>query len=130
MTLFDHLPPRATWGGYVYLAAFNNPLRTVKVGSTIHPTSRLADHRLDADAFGHEIIDTWVSSEHLNYLETENEMIRLAGSISTGRARREYFHHIDFDALVKLAQGVDFSARQTIAVGVSKPCFTCGAVAA
>lgn len=106
---FRQLPPRATWGGYIYLVAFNNPLRTIKVGSTGHPQSRLRTHRLDADAYGHQIVDTWVSEEHANYLTNEDVLIDMARSLCTGRARREYFHGADFDTLVELAQGINFA---------------------
>lgn len=108
MNLLDHMPTRATWGGYIYLAAFNNPMRTVKVGSTGHPTSRIGSHRLDADAFGHQLIDSWVSQEHSNYLDTEQQLISLAATIANGRAKREYFHNVDFNALVALARGIEY----------------------
>lgn len=111
MTLFDHLPPAATWGGYIYIVAFDNPLRTIKVGSTKSPHSRLGAHRLDADVFGHQIADSWVSQEHANYLKNENVLIVMAASMCTGRARREYFHGVDFDALVEATRVIDFAPK-------------------
>lgn len=97
--MYGQLPKRGQrGGGFLYAIKFSNG--TVKVGSTVQPRVRFNAHRSDANAFDVQVGCWWLSAEMPNYLAGEDQLIEMAEAMGGRRARREYFHGIDYDDLV------------------------------
>lgn len=99
--------------GHLYVIQFSSG--TIKVGRTNQPVERMKKHRRYGWAFGVVIVRAWISGAHEGYEATETALIDYAAATATGdRARREFFHGADFDALVafaeKLASGNEVTA--------------------
>jgi hypothetical protein len=99
---FDELPSVQAGGGFIYIIQFSNG--TVKVGSTFLPSTRFRTHQSNASAFAVTIERWWTSGELEDYVAAEDRLIELAASLGGRRARREYFHDIDYDTLVGLVE--------------------------
>jgi hypothetical protein len=99
--------------GFIYAIKFSTG--TIKVGQTLDPHRRLGEHRRDAEAYNVAIIRYWVSPAHDNYLDNEIELIGFCDGISA-RAKREYFHDVDFDSVVKFACGLTYYSAATAGV--------------
>lgn len=93
--------------GFVYVITFSTGV--VKVGQTIDLRRRFAEHRRDAEAYNVVITNYWVSCAHVNYLDNEIELIGFCDGFGA-RAKREYFHDINFDVVVRFAVGLTYSA--------------------
>lgn len=109
--IFYDLPCRASrYGesGWIYMVAFDNPAKSVKVGSSASPRARIMEHRNMADCYGIGIADMWLSPEHFHYVETEQALIHLARKVSERSARKEYFLGVDWDGLCSLANTIAF----------------------
>lgn len=91
--------------GYVYVIKFSTDV--VKVGQTLDLRRRFAEHRRDASAYGVVITNYWVSPAHDNYLDNEIALIGFCDGFG-GRAKREYFHDIDFDMVVRFARSMPY----------------------
>lgn len=87
--------------GFLYILRFS--AGGVKVGQTSNLRRRLSEHRRDGEAYGVVITDYWVSPAHKNYLDNEIELIGFCDGISTTRAKREYFHGIEYGDVVRFA---------------------------
>jgi DNA-binding transcriptional regulator YhcF (GntR family) len=96
--------PAVTDGfGYLYVIEFD--CKVVKVGKTVDPASRLAQHISDASAFRAELVAAWISDAHLGFARNETTIIDFMVRSSRGeRARREYFYDADFDTTVALVE--------------------------
>lgn len=87
--------------GFLYILKFS--AGGVKVGQTMDLRRRLSEHRRGAEAYGVVITDYWVSPAHANYLDNEIELIGFCDGISATRAKREYFHGIEYRDVVRFA---------------------------
>jgi hypothetical protein len=85
---------------YIYVIAFNTGV--VKVGQTMLPARRFAEHRREAEAFGVWITNFWISAQHSNYLDVEAELIDACWALYP-RSRREYFQDADFMTVARIA---------------------------
>lgn len=86
--------------GFLYVIKFSTG--TIKVGQTRDLCRRLGEHWRDSSAYDVAIVNYWYSEPHANYLD--NEVVLINGCRDLGnRARREYFHGADFDAVVQIA---------------------------
>ncbi len=90
--------------GFIYAINFSNGV--VKVGSTYKPDSRLRSHTGDAAAFGHEVLESWLSDAHEDYLISEQHLIAQMGFLACGRNRREYFHGVNWLQVLRVAKTV------------------------
>lgn len=99
---FRALPPRAGDGlGYAYIVLFSNG--TVKVGNTYYPFRRFDAHRRDAQAFGLEVIDWWISPETRHFEALERWLLGESERLNGAPSRREYFQSLDFTSIRNLA---------------------------
>lgn len=98
---FDIQPEEVPPGhGYLYAIKFSTG--TVKVGQTRDLFRRMGEHLRDSAAYGVAIVDYWHSEPHPNYLDNEADLIHGCRALGN-RAKREYFHGTDFDAVVTIA---------------------------
>jgi hypothetical protein len=108
------LPPAGNGLGYLYVIRFSTGV--VKVGQTAHPRRRLFEHRRDAAAYKVNVVRFWISEAHPNFLANETMLINLCAGVSA-RAKREYFHEVEFDVAVGLASSL---ATEAVSVGVTR----------
>lgn len=97
--------------GYLYVVEFSTGV--VKVGQTMDPRRRMAEHRRDADTFKVAIVNFWISSAHWNYLDNEIDLINRCMQVST-RARLEYFRDVTFDAAVGFANELAYYTEEGV----------------
>lgn len=86
--------------GFLYVLRFSTG--TVKVGQTWDLRRRISEHRRNAEAYNVAITSLWTSPPHVNYLDNEIALIGYCDGLSV-KARREYFHEIEFQAVVDFA---------------------------
>lgn len=99
--------------GHLYVIQFSSG--TIKVGRTNQPVERMKKHRRYGWAFGVVIVRAWLSAAHEGYEATETKLIDHAAATATGdRARREFFHGADFDALVAFAEDLAGESEVTV----------------
>lgn len=103
---FAGLPPRSSRCGYIYIIAFSTAETTVKVGSTADPRSRFTSHQAAGEPFGVDITDWWLSPEHLEYVNSERQLVRLVEGLGGRKVRNEYFTGIAFAEVVALAESM------------------------
>lgn len=97
----NNLPGKATVGGYIYVIEYSTGV--VKVGRTVDPATRFKHHRQFAEVFDAVFTRTWLSPLHGNYKANEVLLLGHAKQLSTRMVVKEYFHGVDFDQLVALA---------------------------
>jgi len=105
--MFDQLPPRSCGGGYLYALLFDTG--AIKVGQTEEPRTRLRKHRRDADAYGVSVIDFWLSSPHVEFIQNETVLLALC-SRAARRSKNEYFRGIALDRVIRLASTLQMTA--------------------
>lgn len=105
------LPPAVTDGGYIYVLQFTGDL--IKVGSTRNPRKRIRTHHAEAQVFGAQLIDCWLSGPHRSYLDSEAKLIGLARPMATEVRRMEYFIGVQLPALMAAFNSWDGSAPAT-----------------
>jgi hypothetical protein len=107
----SELSGKAEFGGYVYVLKFTNGL--VKPGRTRNPKARLSDHAKNAQLFGAELADWWVSPLHDGWKENEESLITFAGDLGGTALTTEYFSGVDFDDLLAKACALTFAPVDT-----------------
>ncbi|AEV86672.1 hypothetical protein ACWT_5655 [Actinoplanes sp. SE50] len=90
--------------GFLYAIKFSNGV--IKVGSTRTPQARLRTHAGEAAGFGHQVLDQWLSDEHDGYQSTEQTLIAQMTFLACQRHRREYFQHVNWDQVLRVAKTV------------------------
>lgn len=81
----------------------------VKVGITVDPPRRIAQHTRDAQAYGRTVERTWISGPHVEARASERSLVKLAGG------RREYLP-INFDVAVQEAMSLPMTRADRAAV--------------
>jgi hypothetical protein len=90
---------------YAYIAQFATGV--IKVGTTMHPRTRLRHHASVAVVHGGALDRFWLSPLHGNALATERALIDFAHSLGgTVAVGREYFSGVEFDQLVGYASSL------------------------
>jgi hypothetical protein len=92
------VPGKSELGGYVYVIQFAT--RLVKVGSTVNPKRRVANHHGSAVAYGSRIKGFWVSEPHAGFLDSEAKLKSIAQLAASETRRAEYFVGVDPEFLV------------------------------
>lgn len=98
---FNDLPGKTRFGGYVYVAEFDNG--TVKVGMTSDPRSRLAAYASSAGVFEVHPLRGWLSPLHLNPGATEKTLRDAFAALGSIAAGREWFTEVSFEDAVSTA---------------------------
>lgn len=98
--------PHPKHGGFIYIVEYSDG--TVKVGQTVNPASRLANHSTGGRSFGLEINRAWLSVPHPQYRSNERALIAWGSANATSRGR-EYFHGASADRVVDFARTLDYS---------------------
>lgn len=96
-----------SYSGYVYVIEYSDG--TVKVGTTTNPANRVRAHIGDAHKFGLKVKRGWISVCHKTPTGNEAKLIRHAEGQASDIRRREYFEGIDVLALMKFADGLDYT---------------------
>lgn len=91
-------------GGHIYVISFDNG--TIKVGSTSTPNARFRAHQSDASAYDVNLIEWWLSTARPEYLIWEARLIQAVATMGGRRARREYFHDLNFGPVVAAAKAI------------------------
>lgn len=92
-----------TPGGTIYLIQFANEV--IKVGSSVNPRLREADHRRST---GQTVAHSWASPVHLYHGLNEQAMIAALRRIGRQHEGREWFVGVEFAAAVRLAKSLAF----------------------
>lgn len=102
--------PLACEGGYVYVTEFSDG--TVKVGKTMAPPRRLAEHTSAAARFGISVTRTWTSFQHRDYDQTETLLLIGLSRSHDRRGATEYFCSSGaFESGVRAAEDILFLER-------------------
>jgi hypothetical protein len=96
-TLTNDMPD---YHGCIYVIAFSDG--SIKVGKTRRPKSRLRTHLNKAAEHGLEMVNLWISGEHVEYAENETALIDSLSARAEVRVR-ETFTGTSFDDATRLA---------------------------
>ncbi|MBF6411006.1 GIY-YIG nuclease family protein [Nocardia farcinica] len=99
-TLPDDMPQ---YHGCIYVVAFGDG--SIKVGKTRRPKSRLRTHLNKAAEHGLEMVDLWISGEHVEYAENETALINSLSACAEVRVR-ETFTGASFNEATRIANGL------------------------
>src|SRR4051812_47493042 len=95
--------------GYVYVIEFTG--KTIKVGRTDSPRTRIREHQRAAAKFGGEILRAWLLPLHGARVANESHLIAEAERVGTALGGREYFQ-ADYEPLVEVAASLDMTRAE------------------
>lgn len=95
--------------GHLYVVEFETG--AIKVGQSRNPMRRIDEHHRDAWAYNVVVTNAWVSKPHQAYLTNEIKLMSAVAKLGGGRAKREYFHGVDFERVVGIA--TELASRPT-----------------
>ena len=84
----------------------------IKVGKSLAPNTRLETHRTQARVFGAEAGRSWVSEDEIGTIWNERLLIDWCAANASERGGHEYFHGLDFDAVVEFASALPARSAQ------------------
>ena len=105
-----HLPGGSPLGSYVYVLRFSGEAarRTIKVGVTCNPRSRIRTYRSHLTPFGITIGKRWVSEPHEFAAGNEAKLINFCRERGVRVNGSEYFTGVTFDEVVSFARTLTY----------------------